>query len=391
MIIVIITEWFSEKTGYAENCLPKALAKLGHQVHVVTTTVKPYFNSPFYDQTYKKFFGDPIVDPCTFNQHGFTVHRLPLHLSRYGIGIQGLLKLLTSLRPDVVQTFDMHSFSTFTALLGKFRLKYKLFLEAHIHASVFNQGVSTKLGVLKAFLRKNLLGSTLSHFTSFCYPISTDSAEIATNVFGIRTNKIKIVSLGVDTDVFHPISTASDLERRKSMRDKLLIEHDSVLCVYSGRFSEDKNPLCLAQAIGHLQAAGHPFQGLFIGNGPQQSAINAIPGCRVIDFVPYEELAAYYHACDIGVWPTQESTSQLDAAACGLPLVLSDKISVTERVEDSGLLYREGDPGHLAGQLMLLQDKSQRAKFGATGAAKVESKYSWSHIAKDRLGDYLNA
>lgn len=36
MQIAIVSDWFSEKMGYAENFLPKAMASLGHEVHLVT-------------------------------------------------------------------------------------------------------------------------------------------------------------------------------------------------------------------------------------------------------------------------------------------------------------------------------------------------------------------
>ena len=48
MKIVIVADWFSENMGYAENCLPKALAELGHDIHVVTSTAQVYFNTKFY-------------------------------------------------------------------------------------------------------------------------------------------------------------------------------------------------------------------------------------------------------------------------------------------------------------------------------------------------------
>jgi hypothetical protein len=57
MRIAIISDWFSEKMGYAENCLPKALASLGHEVHLITSNVQPYFNSPNYRETYDLLSG----------------------------------------------------------------------------------------------------------------------------------------------------------------------------------------------------------------------------------------------------------------------------------------------------------------------------------------------
>ena len=46
MKISIVVDHYSEFTGYTENCLPRYLAKLGVDVHVVAPNVKPYFDSP---------------------------------------------------------------------------------------------------------------------------------------------------------------------------------------------------------------------------------------------------------------------------------------------------------------------------------------------------------
>ena len=61
MKIVILSSWFSERMGYIENCLPKALALLGHEVHVVSSTAQVYFNSPDYKEVYEPFLGKIIV------------------------------------------------------------------------------------------------------------------------------------------------------------------------------------------------------------------------------------------------------------------------------------------------------------------------------------------
>ena len=57
MRIVVITDWYSEKMGYIENCLPKTLAELGHNVHVVSSTAQVYYNDPFYEKTYAHYLG----------------------------------------------------------------------------------------------------------------------------------------------------------------------------------------------------------------------------------------------------------------------------------------------------------------------------------------------
>jgi glycosyltransferase involved in cell wall biosynthesis len=393
MKIVVISDWFAEQTGYAENCLPKALAALGHEVHLVTSNVQPYYNSPTYRQTYERFLGPPVVDCCVKKIDGYTLHRLPHREWRGRLHLEGLFSTLRRLKPQVVQTFDIHTLSTYIAVLGRIAGGYELFLEAHTHASVFESrpGALTWKRRLHLWTYRNVLGPVVSRFSERCYPISPDAAEIATHHHGIQQSKILVESLGVDAEVFEPADSPEKAEGRARLRKALGISDGEIVCVYTGRFSADKNPLCLAKAVDRLVGEGHPFRGLFVGNGPQESEIRALRGNVVHDFVPFKEVARFYHASEIGVWPRQESTSQLDAAACALPLVLSDTITVRERVEGNGFLYREDSDEDLARKLLDLRDAAVRKDLGALGAVKVRQHYSWDVIARRRIHDYEEA
>jgi len=226
-----------------------------------------------------------------------------------------------------------------------------------------------------------------------CYPISTDAADILAKFFGIQKNKIAIRSLGVDTDLFKPVSDEVSRQRRSKIRKELGFSDSDIVCVYTGRFESCKNPLCLAHAIKKLAAIGEPFRGLFIGCGSEvnRDKISDSSCCITHPFVPVKELPKFYQAGDIAVWPKQESTSQLDAAACGLPLILSDKVKVKERIEGNGLTYREDDIEDMIRQLLVLRDPVLRQKMGACGADKMRRSFSWHNIAKEYATDYEDA
>jgi len=177
------------------------------------------------------------------------------------------------------------------------------------------------------------------------------------------------------------------------LRTELGFSEGEVVCIYTGRLTKDKGPLYLAQAIDRLVSRGRPVRGLFVGGGTPDdvAAIKACAGCVIHPFVVVRELPPFYWASDIGVWPMQESTSQLDAAACGLPLVLSDRIEVSERIDGNGLTYREGDADDLAAKLTLLFDRNVRQRMGEIGTAKIRNLFSWDLIAKQRLADYVSS
>jgi glycosyltransferase involved in cell wall biosynthesis len=392
MRIVVVSDWFAERMGYAENFLPKALASLGAEVHVIASNVQPYFNSPLYSQTYEPFIGPAIVDCGVKELDGYTLHRLPHAFWRGKLRISGLFERIRKIRPQIVQAFDTFCPSTYELALAKPFLGYKLFLESHIHASVFSPTVH--LTGMRRRLKRALYAATLGRFVSLMsersYPISTDAADIVVRLFGYQSSKISICSLGVDTDLFKPATDSALQMARQGLRRQLGFEPDDIVCIYTGRLTKDKGPLVLAEAVSSLVAQGYSFRGLFVGGGQQTDlqAIESHPGCVAHSFVVVQELAQFYRAADIGVWPKQESTSQLDAAACGLPIIVSDQVQVRERVDGNGLLYKEGDAGHLAQQIRTLSDASVRRQMGELGAKKMRDQFSWRLIAEERLRDY---
>lgn len=381
MRIVYVSDWFAEVTGYAENTLPKAVAGLGHDVHLIASDVQPYYNSPSYASTYGRFLGPAVVPVGVKQLDRVTVHRL-----RHGhvggrLRIRGLMRLLWRLAPHVVQTFEVAAISTYEVTAMRPFLDFRLFVESHVHASVFNaHHPGWRLMLARG------LGMMVGATAEKCYAIGSDVADIAASEFGIPRSKIEICSLGVDTQLFR----VPTLDERLAARLALGYRDGDIVCIYTGRFSRDKGPHLLAQAIDYLVRAGLPYRGLFIGGGTYQEvdAITSCRGCDVRDFVPARSLPEYYWAADIGVWPRQESTSQLDAAAAGLPIVVSDAVHVRDRVEGNGLFYRDGDVTDLIVQLQRLGVVELRRQFSAVGALKMHEHFSWTSIARARVRDY---
>jgi glycosyltransferase involved in cell wall biosynthesis len=392
MRIVFAIDWFAERMGYASNFLPKAAAALGYDVHLITSDAQPYFNTPDYKKTYEAFIGPGIV-PCGIKTlDGYTLYRLPHRFWGRRFHIPGLLAQIRALRPHVVQTFDVPCFTTHQMALAKPFLGYKLFLESHLHASVFppTLGLRSLRRRIWWFRYAMTWGRLLSTFSEKCYPISPDAADIVVRFFGIRKDKVDVCSLGVDTGLFRPPCDDEARQERLRLRQQFGFSPTDIVCIYTGRFSEGKAPLHLARAIGQLVSRGEPFRGLFVGNGDPAdiAAIEACPGCIAQSFVPVQSLPPFYWAADIAVWPKQESTSQLDAAACGLPIILSDQVHVLERVSGNGLTYRENDIDDLARQIHSLADPNVRQQMGEIGSRKMREHFSWEGIARKRIQDY---
>ena len=304
----------------------------------------------------------------------------------------GLGKKLAALRPDIVQTMTPIGWIALDAAWHKLRSGYQLFSGCHYHSSVFPlASPSAKHSATEKFrcmLTRAIPGWLASAATEKYYSISPDCSDVATRFFGVPQKKIVLSPLGVDTELFYPVAQVSEAAERESLRKKLGLAVSDIVCIYSGRFGEDKNPLLLAQAVAELRRKGEPYRGLFVGCGTQGKAIQKCDGCLTHEFAPAWELGPLYRAADIGIWPTQESLSMLDAAACGLPIIANHTMNVPERIEGNGLTYSLNNLDDLVRVLGILSSWERRRELGSVGASKMARNFGWESIASRRIADY---
>jgi glycosyltransferase involved in cell wall biosynthesis len=395
MKIVLVSAFYSEGMGYCENSLPKSLSALGHEVHLITSNLNVYGNLSIYDKTYKSFLGPADQGVGRFDIDGYTVHRLQSKLKFGYVHYQGLPSKIKEISPDIVHSFEIASLQTFILAAIKPFFKFRLFTETHQHISIVKPFLNNPNG---HFLKKMVykISRTLPTYLASllvekCYAIAPDCALVANKYYGVPNKKIFLQPIGTDTDLFRPAKTEYELYVRFKMRRELGYSDNDIVCIYTGRFSEDKNPLLLAKAIKQLSSSQLPFYGLFIGDGSQIKEIQDCPNVRVLPFMKHQDLADYYRLSDVAVWPTQESMSMLDAASSGLPLVVSNKIGEIDRINRNGKTYMENNVEDLTKVLIFLLNKDRRIKFGAIGREKMESQYSWVKIARQFMTDYLAA
>ncbi len=390
--VVLIQSTFGNNMGYIENALPKALADLGATTHVVTSQLQSGFHRPNYRETYEPLNGPAVQPAGTTERDGFALHRLPCRVVGTSPALIGLRATLQRLRPDVVQTFSPVSLVALQAALLRRSVGYSLFTGSNRHASVTrlvqpdaHVGLPERIALRAT---RTLPGRMVGRVVEKCYVPSTDCWQVARDLYGMPEEKLSLIPLGTDTTLFHPVRSDDEAARRQELRQRFGFEDGDVVCIYTGRLDDAKGPLLLAEAVSALRAGGRAYRGLFVGSGSVASAIAAHPGCSVTPFVPWKQLADYYRAADVAVWPRQESLSMIDAAACGLPVVISGRASTTERYEGNGRTYAEGDPADLARVLGELGDAELRLRLGSAGAEKMRQRFGWRRLAGLRLADY---
>jgi glycosyltransferase involved in cell wall biosynthesis len=382
---------YSAGMGYIGNCLPAALARLGHDVHVVTSTFNQYANEPMYDETYSRFVGPRQVDAGSMDVDGYRLTRLNASLVGSYVRIKGLARHIRSIQPDLIYSCEVASLETFALVMGAVLGRYRLFCGTHQTFSVLKPFLlrpGSHARKARYWLTRTLPTAIASRAVERVYAQAPDCLEIAVRFYGVPAQRAVLRPLATNTQRFHPPATTEERDDRCGLRRSLGFADDDVVCLYSGRFADHKNPLLLARAIERANANGHRFRGLMIGDGPQLAEIAYRPATVVVPFMPHAELPRFYRAADIGVWPRQESMSMLDAAATGLPLIVSDTMSDPSRIAGNGITYREDSLDGLVGALQKLADVSVRRDLGKTGRRRMVEEFTWSQFAKQIEADF---
>lgn len=125
--------------------------------------------------------------------------------------------------------------------------------------------------------------------------------------------KVRYIPNGVDTSRFRPLP-------KLECRAKLGLPADAKVAIFCGYFDERKGPLRVLEALKRLGV-----HGIFLGSGSDRPEG---PEVLFAGAVPASDVPLWLNAADVFVLPTLSegmSNAILEALACGLPLVVSDR------------------------------------------------------------------
>ena len=137
---------------------------------------------------------------------------------------------------------------------------------------------------------------------------------------------------------------------------------------------------------------------LIIGSGPLEKKLSAKieklktnAKITILDHVSTEELANFYHSCDIFVLPSIAKTEafgivQLEAMAAGKPVINTDLPTGVPWVSidgETGLTVPPKNPNALAKAInKLLKNPSLMAKYGRNARMRVQKYFTQSKMIK---------
>lgn len=247
-------------------------------------------------------------------------------------------------------------------------------------------GLIRRLGV--AFHNKYLVDKVLSHADVI---ISPSKYYINGSRFLRKyRDKIVVIPNGINLEDFDiPYS-------KEECRKKLDLSINKKILLFFGYLSPYKGPDVLVKAMPRILKDVSGVELVFVGKGVMRNKLKALSKKLGIEknvifagFVEDDLKPFYYKAADVFCLPSMMSTESfgivnLEAMACGVPIVASKIGGIPDVVEDekNGLLVQPKDSGGLADAIIyLLENRDVREKMGKNGGKKVED-YSWEKIAE---------
>ncbi len=210
--------------------------------------------------------------------------------------------------------------------------------------------------------------------------------------------KCRVVHFGVDFARF--AATPAVQQQAAAWQARSL---GAPLILFVGRLRHYKGVDVLISALQRLPGA----QALVVGVGPMEQTWRSLAhALGVADRVAFlgelsdAELVALYHAASIFVLPSTNRAEtlgivQLEAMACGLPLVCTELGTGTSYVNQNGQtgwVVPPDDADALAAALRkLLENPAQRAAMGAAGRERVLRHFSVQAMLEQTLALYAEA
>jgi glycosyltransferase involved in cell wall biosynthesis len=188
--IVHVSQYYDDNAGYQENIFPFYQSILGHEVTVITSTLRSGY-----------IYKDRVVEAGDYREKGFAVKRIPIKgefKNRFVI-FDNLYKYLQEEKPDYIYHYSV------TAPSIKDVAKYKrenpdTFLAVDSHADLNNSGRNKLWKTIyynffwKMFIRK------YDPWINVYFGPSANRCIFMEEELGIPKEKIRLLPIGCDKD-----------------------------------------------------------------------------------------------------------------------------------------------------------------------------------------------
>lgn len=199
---------------------------------------------------------------------------------------------------------------------------------------------------------------------------------------------------GVDVERFSP-----DLEQRSVIRDELEIGDHTFMLLFVGRLKRDKGVMELVEAFSKLRKKYVDAVLVVVGEDEENLKQSMTRGLLEerdrVHFISFTKTPEHYMAAaDLFVLPSYREgfgTVVIEAAACGLPAVVSRIYGLTDAVVDgeTGLFCEARSVDTLCQSMEILAfDERLRLFYGKQALQRARKSFSQNQLTTELVGLY---
>lgn len=309
------------------------------------------------------------------------------HFGHYMLGLESQLKTV-----DIAHTSDTYRLFSYQAIRVKKKYRIKV---------VVTQWENIPFLGEEKFIIKEIKKKVRSNTDLFI--AVTERAKQALIYEGVPDERISVIPMGVNTEIFKPGGKNEHYLTKYGLND------EDIIILFTGRLVWEKGIFDLIYAFEKIlknKPICKNIHLLIVGSGDQQTRkkidklineLNISKSVYFIGSVPYVQMPHIYNLADIFVLPsipTPKSQEQLgmaliEAMACGKPVISTTTGSIEEVVGNAGILTQPNDPLSLSRKIEeLIQDDTLRRKLSKLARERVEDLFDSKKIAERIKKEY---
>ena len=283
-----------------------------------------------------------------------------------------LLRLWREQRPDVVHiaTEGPLGWSAMSAA-RKLGIPVSSDFHTNFHNYTEHYGIGLLHQPIAAYLR-------YFHNRTACTLVPTAALKKTLEADGYAN--VRVVSRGVDAELFHPG------RRDAGLRAQWGVSDDIPVALLVSRLAPEKNLELVIQAFEAMRQANPDILLVMVGDGPARAELQRNhPHVLFAGMRTGEDLAAHYASADVFLYPSLTETYgnvTVEAMASGLAVLAYDYAAAREHIRhnENGMLAPFDVAASFVAQAgVLASDTARIRRLGAAARETVES-LTWEHI-----------
>lgn len=271
---------------------------------------------------------------------------------------------------------------------GLVAIAFKMFFKIPVVLTVHGGDIYYHQRGLNKFLTRFVLRKT----DAVCC-VSNEIKNAILQQISISKDKIHVLPMGVDPDLFSPVKKDSQI-KKDLKADPLLI--------YVGRLTEKKGIHYLIKAMPEILEKFPKAKLIIIGYGYKERSLNKLTTeLKLVDSIIFLGKASpglisrFLASADVFIGPSiiaEDGDREglpvtfMEAMACGCPLIVTDILGNFDLVrhQETGLMIPQKNVQAIShAVIMLLLDSELRKKIIKKSREKIENSFSWNRIASD--------